>query len=245
MGNLTVEFLGMCTHVLEKVDRWEHRVVLPMPFQTKIDEHQARLHVSKAAAPDVSGFVNGSSIVVESETPQGWILALRGVELWVADTSGAYKLGPNFECGVFRLRDYTGGEPLPPLNQTVWKGKQKTRAHVYFNVEHGVFSARRHGKATVGVLQMTTSTEKVTIHAAPFAASERPTSLTLTGEEPQVMLSHTNPKCDGDDEHFILHFELAQSVPKNPKFPFEAAPCLDPGGVYQGLGAGCSNSTFP
>lgn len=252
MANVNVRFIGMCTHVLTAVGDWQHRVVLPMPHKSSlIPEHEARLRIPKGVAyeSDVDAFASASagSLVREADGDKHYVLRLRGVALEVSNTTGDYTLDPVFQCAVFRLKNFTGGVALPPLDPLVWDGWQSTRAHAYFNVAQGRFSACRYGKSSVAVLEMITNDTRPTLVATAFAG--KTATLSLSGDT-KLEITHTHKDCDQEDKHFLMHFELAQQIPGTATYPTRAAECdgfgdcepLDPG---HGLGAGCSNSTFP
>jgi hypothetical protein len=247
MATVRMKFIGICTHVLIPVGEWQHRVVLPVPFKTGVPEHAARLHVPKAAAGEqaIDRFANGTSVVRATDTAEHWVLHLRGAELQVLDPMGPFGFEAPFQCGVFKLNQFTNGAPLGNVDREVWDGRKSARAHAYFNVARGMFFAERRGESSAAQLQIPTNGASATLEAKDFSTG-RVTTLSLDGA-PELEIRHTFPS--HDNSHFKLHFELVQTMPKDPTFPEKPAPCLpppivppDPG---QGLGAGCSNSQFP
>lgn len=247
MASVRVQFVGICTHVLIPVGAWRHRVVLPVPFKTGIPLHLAYLYVSKASAGEdaIARFANGTSVVRGPDAAEHWVLHLRGVELQVLDTMGGFGFESPFRCGVFKLDQFTNGAPLGEVDREAWDGRKSTRAHAYFNVARGTFFAKRRGESSVGQLEIPTNGASATLEAKDFATGQV-TTLSLAGAS-DLEIRHT--LASHDNSHFKLHFELVQTMPKDPTFPNDPAPCLppptsgpDPG---EGLGAGCSNSQFP
>jgi hypothetical protein len=253
MATVKVTFIGICTQVHIPVGGWQHRVVLPVPFKTGIPEHHASLWVRKTATNEeaIAGFVNGSSVVRGTDTAEHFVLQLRGAELQVLETVGGLRFEDSFRCGVFTLSQYTGGPRLGNVDREVWDGRKSARAHAYFNVAGGTFSAERRGESSSALLEMPTNGGTATLEAKDFSTGQL-TRLFLDGAS-QLEIRHTYPSHHDshDDSHFKLHFELVEAMPEWPTFPCRPAPCLpeplpDHGcEPCEGLGAGCSNSQFP
>lgn len=244
MSDLEVQFHGICTHVIPGDDwRHSHRVVLPRPsVPTPYHQHDGRLLIPIGAAEphDVMAFANESGGALDLEpTSSVYSLRLNGVSLSVANGTGTYSWDPkSFRCGIFQLSDYANEQPMGPPNRDVVHGRNRERAHAYFEITNGVVSARVIDESAAAVLNVDTFGAPV-LRAVPFDPQGTTTELVLS-RGAQIVMTHT---ADGSkNDHFLLHFELATNKPQRPKYPNELPICIAYGA---GLGPGCSNSTYP
>ena len=243
---ITVEFIGICTHVLVPIRGWRHRVVLPMPYRSNIPEHTPELLIPQgAASPKAIEEFIGTSGAMESlpSTLEQHHVSLKGVELTISNASGGYGTDEKFDRRIYKLTNFADGEDLGPPNHLVAVGRDRFRAHAYFNVNRGSFSATLHGRLSVAVLEVQTDGPPI-LKATSFE-NPKETKLELP-DDVKIVVRHT--KESHDNRHFILHYEVASIWPTIRRWPEEKDIPTDaevtPAPAY-GLGPGCSNSTFP
>lgn len=246
---LTVEFIGICTHILPDEHHWPrpHRVVLPRSRHGHM-EHEGFLVIPKnTTTQDVRAFADAVHPgLAFGETADAYKLSLRGVDLWIDNASDKYTVTDTFRCGIFHASDFANGQPLGAPNPDVASKRLEARSHAYFDIASGTLSARLYNKqSSVGVLNVATD-GPAQLKAKSFRNNSE-AMLVLDGDVPSPLIQLTHITHEWDDRHFILHFELASNAVADPRWPTEPAECLgkDGGGELPGLGPGCSNSTFP
>ena len=242
MDKLTVDFIGICTHILTNEETWPHPHRVVLPRSAAHHPHTGFLIIAKTdTSQDVQAFARElHGALGYSETADAYQLTLQGVELAVDNGTGDYAWDDKtFRCGIFSVQDFAGGQPLGKPNEDVARRRFKHRAHAYFDIPSGLLSAKRVDESSAAVLDVNT-TAAPRLRAKSFEGNHEAVLELRSGAA--IQITHTTH--DSDDRHFLMHFELASNPVNDPTYPTEPAPCLEPD-YGTGIGPGCSNSTFP
>lgn len=239
MGNLTVYFVGVCTHLREFTSReTEHRVVLINAREgkeingRKIVRHDATLRYLDPQGTPQHEPLNGVRITIKNPSTTGLVY----------DKSF-------FTC-IPRLTAYAPN--VMSLSLDVAKGHDPNLAAAYFDVTAGRFIAGADSNdASVAVLNIPTdgdpilSIEHFPTHPAGAITKEIPLP-----PNAHIQLENVGPgRAQGDGPHdFLLNLLVAQVIPPDATWPTTRADCkLDVAVPFPSntVDPGCSNSNYP
>ncbi len=246
MGQVTVYFIGICTHmqwpedgVFGEVQGFRHRVVLvngkaPRTINHKpIPRHRPMLRVESKDV--IGGPVDITSYELDGATVQ------------IANAIGELQYEESFQCCIPHLKALTPN--LPPPSYRVVAGAHPERASAYFEVTSGVLTAGIVSRgAAVSVLTMTTLDESPLLRITGFRGEQAEFHLR---NHANVVISNVAESEYDEDNDFLLHYETAEYVPEDAQVPTQSAPCCVQTEVPEfvrgrlNVGPGCSNSNFP
>lgn len=236
MGQITVDFIGVCTHLQRQVTGVLHRVVLVEGAVRDTDGNFIAPHIPSLDSNDVS----------EGNLPK----RPGRVTLTIANATGApiesKSYDRDYTQAIWSLKKFTKDNSLG-LNPAVSQGKANP-ASLYFDTGHGTFGACLAAKGGASVARLTIPTDGV-----PHLRIEwwdRPASSDVIFKETavlRVMNLSDPPSCDNRD--FLLHYSVTNKSFN--KYPDKKAACegcatCEPGEIpIVDLGPGCSNSNYP
>lgn len=252
MGEITVFFIGICTHMqwpeqFGAEPGFRHRVVLvngsePRLINDKaIPAHRATLSI---AADDL--VVARAHAKADPDQIIEWNLG--GATIEIANATGALTYDASYECCVPHLKVLT--PDLPPPSTQVVTDALPLEASCYFEVTSGVMGAGLVANgAAVSVLTVTTTDEFPIVRLRGFEGEAAQDVPLRNGA--RIALSNVAHGHYDEDDDFLLHYKTAEYVPKNARVPGEPARCC--GALPQeriinpelNVGPGCSNSNFP
>jgi hypothetical protein len=253
MGEITVYFVGICTFMqdIEKqLPGVRRRVVLVNAREPQvingitIPPHIPTLRI---AASDLE--VNGVAATTENGCVLQW--ELNGCKLEIVDVEGGLQHDATFECCVPHLKVLTpdaDGISVP----VVLAGKPE-QSSCYFDLTAGQLSAGLVAAgAAVSVLTVNTQSDSPVLRVQQFR-TENIQEFRLRSGAQIALVNVGEEGMAGDDQNdFLLHYKVVESIPANAAVPQQAAPCCNPvpdnyilDGLRLGVGPGCSNSSFP
>lgn len=252
MGKLEVEFLGICTNIIDReATGVPHRVVLVNAKSPgdKIAPHLATLRVY-------------TDDIVHASGPQflpPWqhhvtVFLLDGVTLTIDGTPDEPPLyDSSFLRCMPRLTCLT--PDLGELSKEVVRDHRPADAACYFDLWSGIFSARSNtGGAIRSILHTETNTTEVKVHCKPFEETE-PSTLTVRRRARIVVANLPVNSSDDRPKDFLLHYRVAKRIPPDRREP-NSRRCLSedepltrhhslwPDG-YRTTNAGCSCAEYP
>ena len=234
MGEITIYFVGICTHLQRVVEDVPHRVVLVHEEQdVTINGYKIRSHKPY--------FMLERGEVVSGELPREPRRVVLSIENGTGD---APSYDDDYDCAVFSLSRLI--DRNLPLNRAVAVERARP-ASVYFDVDHGDFTAGFiSGGATAARLTAETAGNPA-ISIAPMDGGA--TSLVeVTSGSVLIIQNDAGALSAHHDADFLLHYNLTESIPKDAKFPEKPPQCpgleVFPIPVNE-LGPGCSNSNYP
>jgi|GEM_PF-3052641 len=255
MGEITVYFVGICTHMqwpedglFGEVPGFRHRVVLvngKAPHDILGMPIPRHLPTLRVATEDIIG-VTSRGVPAPAEVTE-W--QLDGTQIEVVNGVGELVYDKSFECCVPHLKKLTPNLPPPSFHVVVQAEPEKASA--YFEVKSGVMRAGlvSHG-AAVSVLTIPTSEDVTKLRLTGFRGGETQDVLLRSGA--QIAVSNVADSELDEDNDFLLHYETAEYIPSDAKVPTESAACCNPLdaprqilGPHLNVGPGCSNSNFP
>lgn len=234
MGEITVYFVGICTHLREVVDGVPHRVVLVHEEQdVSINGYRIRSH------KPYFGLERGE--VVSGELPREPRRVVLSIENGAGDPPS---YDDDYDCAIFSLQRLV--DRVLPLNRGVAIQRAKP-ASVYFDVANGDFTAGLiPGGATAAKLTVETAGNPV-ISIAPMDGGN-PSLVELTSGSVLIIQNDAGALSAHHDADFLLHYHIVESIPPDARFPEKPPNCpgleVFPIPVNE-LGAGCSNSNYP
>lgn len=234
MGEITICFTGICTHLSGVIENVPHRVVLIH------EEH------------DVT--ING--LTIHSHEPYLWLAygrlvsgtiskSPRRVSMRVANAVGdPPSYDDDYECAIPKLSRLT--DARLELNRGVVENRGRP-ASIYFDVDRGAFTAGAAPRgATAAVLTVETEGEPRLLITPMDGGAASEIELT-SGAAFELRNSAVGPR-DHHDGDFLLHYKVFQSIAPDARFPTAPPHCpgLRPLPVPDiELGPGCSNSQYP
>lgn len=232
---VTVKFIGVCTHVLDKIDV-PRRIVLANARNGKdtIPAHFSYLSIRKEhldGDPPSTSFLR--------------LLAGRPEHTWSIE-GATLRLDPP-AAGIPHDRTAADGLPkLPPVDgfainpSIVGKPGDRQRVDAFFDVGYGTVRAFCVEKAYGAILE---NGGEPWLDVAPFTGGNS-VRLKLRNDA-EVILQHVpaTPTHD-DDSHYKLHYLIGGDIPAGAKDSPPWTACgSDPG--EPSLGTGCSSSPYP
>jgi len=239
MGNLTVYFAGVCTHLREFTSReTEHRVVLINAREgkeingRKIVGHEATLRYLDPQGTPQHEPLNGVRITIKNPSHTGIVY----------DKSF-------FTC-IPRLT--THAPKVMSLSLDVAKGHDPNLVAAYFDIPAGrLIAGADSNDASVAVLNIATDGDPILSieHFPTHPAGPRTTELLLPPNA-HIQLENVGPgRAQGDGPHdFLLNLLVAQVIPPDATWPTTRADCkLDVALPFPSntVDPGCSNSNYP
>jgi hypothetical protein len=252
MGEITVYFIGICTHMqwpeeLGGRPRFLHRVVLVNGVEPRlinerpIPGHHATLRI---AADDL--VVARTHAQASEDEIITWKLS--GTTIEIANATGKLSYDASYECCIPHLKALT--PDLPPPSTSVVVDAQPHEASCYFEVNAGLMRAGLVASgAAVAVLTVTTKDDFPILRLSGFSGGEPQDIVLRSGA--RIAVSNVAQTHYDEDNDFLLHYKTAEYIPANARVPIEAARCctplpqervIDP---QMDVGPGCSNSNFP
>ncbi len=255
MGELKVEFLGICTNIIDPdVTGVPHRVVLINAKKpgVGIAPHLATLRVYTNDIVHVSGpeFPRPSKSCMT-------VFHLHGVTLTIGKTAKGH---PRYDHSFLRCTPKLTclTLDLDSLSRQVVRDHRPARAACYFDLTGGELSARTNrGGAVRSILTTRTSTKHVKIHCTPFVKGKDPSTLTLRSGSRIVVANVPVNTCDDKTEDFLLHYRVFKILPQDARIPSAGLRCIsEPERLSRGqeplwprcydtTNAGCSCSEYP
>ncbi len=253
MGEITVYFVGICTFMQDVEGRapgFSRRVVLvnarvPQVInETTIPPHIPTLRI---AAGDLE--VSGVSPTTTGSCVLEW--ELHGCKIDIANAIGNLTHDESFECCVPHLTALTPdlGGPSP----AVVLGAEAEQASCYFDVTAGELSAGLVAEgASVSVLKVRTAGDSPVLRVQRFRTEDPQEFRLRSGSQIAIMNVGREGIAGDDTTDFLLHYNVAESIPDNAAVPTVPPTCCRPlvpsyifSGLQLGVGPGCSNASFP
>jgi len=234
MGELTIYFVGICTHVENQIEGVPHRVVLVHEEKSVvINRHTIHSHMP--------GIQLRPRDVLAGSLPSS---VLRQV-LHVANARGdAPSYDSLYRSAIPSLGELAGGRLK--LDERVVTAKEHP-ATMYFDVKHGRFSACRvPHEASGAVLRIETEGDPQLI-LTPMDGDREAVKIDLRSGAVVTIHNGAFGAQDHVDADFLLHYKIMERIPSRARFPRkpmgEGLPILPDLEVE--LGPGCSNSNYP
>jgi hypothetical protein len=239
MGNLTVYFVGICTHLREFTSReTEHRVVLINAREGKeingrtIVQHEATLRYLDLERTPRHEPLNGVRITIKNPST----------------TDIAYD--KSFFTCIPRLTTYAPN--IMSLSLDVAKGHDPNLVAAYFDITAGrLIAGADANDASVAVLNVPTDGNPIlSIETFPGHPNGQATKQILLPPDAHIQLENVGPGLGhGEGPHdFLLNLLVAQVIPPDATWPTTRADCkLDVALPFRGntVDPGCSNSNYP
>ena len=260
MSQLTVRFIGACTHVLgEAFVGVKHRVVainwsLGDPINgNHIDAHIPRMYVREreltSKPPDFSFF----RPVSPSPFPEYLCWDMANVRLVVSnpDASDEYRLGPKFRCGTPNLAGFAP-VPLPQVSMMTTVIGTSPFTGAFFDIGNGEVDAFVIGtddeRASAAVLSVETGDTPMITGVATRGGQSFTLNL-VDGAEVLVTNIEYGATVGDHEPDFLINYNILDFVPPQAKWPTELPSCLNDsapvGRTMSTVGVGCSNSYYP
>ena len=247
MGDLTIYFGGICTHVVAPYtpEGVAHRVVLVNGvMQTMINGYLIASHV---ATLDFSADDLLSSTLRMPEPISGRISwQVGGVHLTVANASGPLSYSPNWSTCIPSLTHLTPNAGA--LSTQVVDAEDQLLASCYFDVNNGTFDAGvDSSQSAIAVLRCTVDDDSPVVSAESFVWGNGTFTL-RSGAAVHVTNLGSGATADGPND-FLLHYRVLESIPADARVPYTTGGCsrLSVEVVTKNVdaGPGCSNSNYP
>lgn len=252
MGEITVYFVGICTFMQDvegSASGLRRRVVLVNArIPQKINDTAIPPHIPtlRIAAGDLE--VNGVTPTTSGSCVLEW--ELHGSKIEIANAVGNLEHDESFECCIPHLKALTPdlGEPSP----SVVLGAESEEASCYFDLTAGQLSAGLISEgAAVSVLQVRTAGDPV-LRVQRFRTEQAQEFHLRSGTHIAIMNVGREGIAGDDATDFLLHYNVAESIPENAAVPTTPATCCKPlvpsyivPSGQLGVGPGCSNASFP
>jgi hypothetical protein len=234
MGEITICFTGICTHLRNLVEGIPHRVVLIH------EEREVTINGVTIHSHEPFLFLGRGSVVSGTLTTSP-----RRVSIRVMNAIGdAPSYDDDYHCAIFRLQGLTESR-LTPSRAVVIEGARPAGA--YFDVERGAFSAASSPRgATAAVLVVQTDgNPKLSITPMDGGPASK---VELTSGSAIAIRNSALAASDHHEGDFLLHYKVFENIPPDTRFPTTPPDCpgLQPLPIPDiELGPGCSNSDWP
>lgn len=249
MGDVTVYFGGICTHIRtpNTPQGVAHRVVLVNGVvNTTINEHAIASHVA-AVEFSADDLLSASNIRLPEPIDGKISWQVGGARLTIANASPVgLSYSSNWSTCIPSLTQLTPN--AGSLSAQVVDASDQLLASCYFDVNDGVFNAGTdNSRAAIAVLQCAVDGDDPVISAESFVWGSG--SFTLrSGAAVHVTNFGSGPGKDSAYD-FLLHYRVLQSIPPDARVPLGTGGCppLNVQLVPKPLdvGPGCSNSAYP
>lgn len=246
MGKITIQFVGICTHIKDLVPGVPHRVVMVHEDEAvvlngfPVHSHAAKLTLSRGEV------LNGSGPL--PTLPHRLVLSIKP-----RDGEGPPTYDPNYQC-IYSLSRLAGAAVTLSDKVVI---DQSPPASIYFDVTQGHFSAgfatKEGAKGAIGAVLVVETDGDPVLVITEMDDDKPPLEIVLSTDS---ILSVCNEAiADGTGTHinadFLLHYLTTHAIPPGDPFPVQTPtrctalpdfPIKDPSWE---LGPGCSNSQYP
>jgi len=230
MGEITIYFVGICTHIRGRVDGVPHRVLLVHEeSDVVINGYTIHSHKPSLLAPTKT----------LAEAPQRVIFAIAN------SIGGPPSYDDSYRCGIFKLQQVAG--QLLELNGAIAIGRQLP-ASVYFDFQHGKFAAGVVPRTATGVRVTVVTEGDPVLSMTPMDGGGPHIERLPSGAMLFLRNDAVGPRTHQDAD-FLLHYRAFTNVPEGAIFPTRPPVCHPPLPAFPipqvELSAGCSNSDYP
>lgn len=227
MAEITVYFVGVCTHVRDQAPmKGDHRVLLVNAWngdtinRLRIDPHEARLWLNEKQH-----------------------LPLKGVSVTLNATQTGVTYDGTFERCIERALEYA--PDLDSLDQDVLRPKDSRKIAALFEAGGRYYGGVDDHGASVAKLEVVTYDPPV-LTITPFGSDQSQEIELKDG----AILQIENLGRKASDDHdfdFLLHYRIGTSIPEKAGWPEKRKACTElvPPFPHNTTGPGCANSTYP